>query len=285
MAAPQVVLVTGASSGIGRAVAQEASRLGHHLVLMARTRWRLEQTADECRGAGAASVTAFSVNVADNTAVASAVDDTYHRLGAVDIVVQSAGVAAYGRFEALPAEVFDAVIATNVQGSANVARAVLPRMREANWGRIYLVGSVIGTIGVPEMSPYVVSKWAIRALARSLQLENRDRPGVCVTLVTPGGVDTPIYRTAANFSGYEGRPPPPVYSPETVARAVVASFAGPPPRLNVGITNPVMTLGFTLLPRLYDALVGPLARRITKSKKPVSRSAGNVLSSSPAERS
>jgi short-subunit dehydrogenase len=252
---------------------------------MARTRSPLEQAAEECRGEGAASVSTFCVDVADNTAVASAVDEASRRLGAIDIVVQSAGVAAYGRFEALPVEVFDGVIATNVQGSANVARAVLPQMRDANWGRIYLVGSVIGAIGVPEMSPYVVSKWAIRALARSLQLENRDRPGVRVTLVTPGGVDTPIYRTAANFSGYEGRPPPPVYSPETVARAVVASFADPPLRLNVGVTNPVMTLGFTLVPRLYDALVGPLARRITKSTTPVPRSAGNVLQSSPAERS
>lgn len=275
--APQVVLVTGASSGIGRAVAHETARAGHHLVLMARTQWRLKQAADECHSLGAASVTTFSVDVGDHAAVADAVEETCERLGTVNIVIQSAGVAAYGRFESLPVEVFDAVVATNVQGSANVVRSVLPRMRDADWGRIYLVGSVIGTIGVPEMSPYVVSKWAIRALARSLQLENRDRPGVRITLVTPGGVDTPIYRTAANFSGYEGRPPPPVYSPATVARAIVASFADPPQRLNVGITNPVMTLGFTLVPRLYDALVGPLARRITKSGTPTPHSTGNVL--------
>ncbi len=284
LAPPRVVLVTGASSGIGRAVAQEASRLGHHLVLMARTRWRLEQAADECRSLGAASVTTCAIDVADNAAVVSAVDELCQRLDAVDIVVQSAGVAAYGRFEELPVDVFDAVLATNVQGSANVVRAVLPRMRETDSGRIYLVGSVLGTIGVPEMSPYVVSKWAIRALARSLQLENRDRPGVHITLVTPGGVDTPIYRSAANFSGFEGRPPPPVYSPERVARAVVSTFANPPARLDVGVTNPVMTLGFTLMPKLYDALVGPLARRITKAKTRVPHSAGNVLSS-PAERS
>src|SRR4029079_12441656 len=96
--------------------------------------------------------------------------------------------------------------------------------RASNHGAIYVVGSVVGTIGVPQMSAYVVSKWAVRALARALQLENRDRTGVFVTLVTPGGVNTPIYQQAANYTGRVGKPPPPVYSPEAVARAIVKSF-------------------------------------------------------------
>jgi short-subunit dehydrogenase len=276
-----VVLVTGGSSGIGRAVAHEVSRRGHHVVLIARGAARLDEAAAECRREGAASVTTFAVDVADHAALTAAVAQIHHILDGVDVAVHAAGVAAYGRFDDLPVEIFDAVLATNVLGSANLARSLLPRMREGNQGRIFLLGSVIGNIGVPGMSPYVVSKWAIRALARSLQLENRDRPGVHITLVTPGGVDTPIYRRAANYSGLEGKAPPPVYSPRRVARAVVASFDDPPRRLDIGVTNPVMSLGFALTPRVYDILVGPLARRITKSRKAVPRSAGNVL---PAER-
>lgn len=280
MAPPLAVVVTGGSSGIGRAVAHESARLGHHVVLLARDHGRLQQVAAECRDHGAASVTVLSVDVADHAAVEAAVAEVHQRLGDIDVVVHAAGVAAYGRFEDVPAEVFDGVLATNVQGSANVARAVLPGMRRAGHGRLYLVGSVIGAIGVPEMSPYVVSKWAIRALARSLQLESRDSPDVRVTLVTPGGVATPIYQLAANYSGSEGRPPPPVYSPATVARAVVASFDDPPARLDVGWTNPVMVLGFVLLPRVYDVLVGPLARLVTKARTAVPPSPGNVLTPS-----
>ena len=173
----------------------------------------------------------------------------HDQLGDLDVVVNCAGVAAYGRFEEVPVEVFDAVLATNVHGSANLARAVLPRMRETGHGHLYFVGSITGAMGVPQMSAYVVSKWAIRALARELQLENRDRNGVTVTLVTPGGVNTPIYSIAANFQGRPGKPPPPIYSPEAVARAIVRSLDRPPRRLSVGITNDFMALGFTLLPR------------------------------------
>jgi short-subunit dehydrogenase len=197
------------------------------------------------------------------------------------VVVNSAGVAAYGRFEEVPAEIFDAVQSTNVSGSANVARAVLPRMRAADHGHLYLVGSITGVMGVPQMSAYVVSKWAIRALARALQLENRDRGGVTVTLVTPGGVDTPIYSLAANFQGRPGKPPPPIYSPEAVARAIVRSLDRPPRRLSVGVTNDVMALGFALVPRLYDLLVGPLFGLLTQERRSIEPTTGNVLDPVP----
>jgi short-subunit dehydrogenase len=191
--------------------------------------------------------------------------------------VHCAGVAAYGRFEDVPAEVFDAVVSTLVSGSANVARAVLPRMRADDRGTLVLVGSVIGTIAAPTMSPYVVGKWGVRSLARELQLENRDRPGVHVTLVTPGGVDTPIYRQAANYSGRVGQPPPPVYSPERVARAIVRALDAPPRRLDVGVANPVMALGFALLPWLFDLLVGPLFAVAARGRERVAATPGNVL--------
>jgi short-subunit dehydrogenase len=251
------------------------------VVLLARARGPLVDTAEECRAAGAASVAFFAVDVADAAAVEDAVQQTYRARGGIDVVVQAAGVAAYGRFEDLPAEVFDGVLATNVLGSANVARAVLPRMRADDHGHLLLVGSVIGTIGVPEMTAYVVSKWGIRALARQLQLENRDRPGVRVTLVTPGGVDTPIYPMAANYTGRVGQPPPPVYSPEAVARSIVQSWDNPQRRLNVGVANPLMSVGFALLPWVYDTIVGPLFSRLAKESTEVGPTSGNVLAPGP----
>ena len=80
----------------------------------------------------------------------------------------------------------------------------MPVLRTQGEGTFVLVGSVIGHIGVPGMSPYVLSKWAVRALARQLQLENRDRRDVHVVHLSPGGVDTPIYKLAGTYSGYVG---------------------------------------------------------------------------------
>ena len=154
-------------------------------------------------------------------------------------------------------------------------------MRARDRGTLVLVGSVVGNIAVPTMSPYVVGKWGLRALARELQLENRDRRGVHVTLVTPGGVGTPIYQQAGNFSGRVGQPPPPVYPAERVARAVVRALDRPPRRLDVGLTNPVMALGFVLLPRLFDVLVGPLFSVLCRGTDRIGPTPGNVLAPVP----
>jgi short-subunit dehydrogenase len=279
--APRVVLVTGGSSGIGLATALELAGAGDHLVLLARGPGPLERAAEQCRAAGAASVTTVPADVRDAEAVTRAVEAVHAAHGRLDVVVHSAGVAAYGRFEEVPAEIFDGVITTLVMGSANVARAVLPRMRGDDHGTLVLLGSVIGTIAVPEMSAYVVAKWGVRSLARELQLENRDRPGVHVTLVTPAGVDTPIYEQAANYAGRAGQPPPPVYSPQRVARAIVRALDDPPRRVDVGVANSVMALGFALLPWLYDVLVGPLFAVGARGPQRVPATAGNVLAPVP----
>jgi len=278
---PRVVLVTGASSGIGLATALEASRRGDHVVLLARAQASLARAASACRELSAASVETFTADVRDAEAVEAVVQRVVERYGRVDVVVHAAGQVGYGRFEEVPAEVFDAVVTANITGSANVARAVLPGMRERDAGAVYLVGSVIGGLAVPGMTPYVVGKWGIRALARQLQLENRDRRGVHVTLVRPGSIDTPIYTQAANYAGRVGRPPPPVYRPETVARRILDTVAAPPRTIDVGVTNPLMLLGFTLVPQLYDVLVGPLYQLLAREHTTTPPTPGNALEAQP----
>jgi len=173
-------------------------------------------------------------------------------------VVHSAGVVAYGRLEDVPPEVFDGVLRTNLLGSANLARHVLPVLRAQRGGHLVLLGSVLGDIATPYMTAYAVSKWGIRALGRQLAIENRDLPGVHVSVVSPGGVDTPIYESAANYVGVPGRPPPPVSTPERVATVVLRVLDRPWNRRQVGLANGLMRTGFTLFPMVYDALVGPL---------------------------
>jgi len=202
--------------------------------------------------------------------------------GHIDAVVHSAGVVAYGRFEDVPPEVFDRVVTTNVLGLANVARAVLPPMRERGAGAIVVLGSLLGRIAAPHMSAYAVSKWGVRSLVRHLQVENRDLPGVTISHLSPGGVDTPIYLQAANFLGHVGRPPPPVVGPERVATAALRLIDRPRRNVEVGASNRFIVLGFTLFPPLYDAIVTPLFDlAATDRRRPVPSGPGNVLAPTP----
>jgi len=161
----------------------------------------------------------------------------------------------------------------------SLAGNVLPGMRERGQGSFVLIGSVIGAIAVPQMSPYVASKWAIRSLVRELQLENRDHPGVNITCVTPGSVDKPIYLQAANYDCHVARPPPAVVSPERAAGAVLRAIDRPRRTVDVGAANRVMRAGVTLLPRVFDALVGPLFSVSGRDRAMAAPGPGNVFES------
>jgi short-subunit dehydrogenase len=277
--APRVVVVTGASSGIGRAVALQSAEAGDHVVLVARGEPPLQQTARECDANGAASTLVLTADVGDDAEVDKLITAVTSQHGRIDAVVHCAGVVAYGRTEEVPAEVFDAVLRTNLTGSVNIARHTIPVLRQQNAGSLVLFGSVIGHIGVPSMSAYVLSKWGVRALARQLQLENRD-VDVDIAYIAPGGVDTPIYEQAANYDGYGGRPPPPVASPEHVARVALRRLDHHRARTQVGLANDLIRFGFSAMPWAYDRLVGPLFRlAATDRTTPVEPTAGNVLSS------
>ena len=277
---PRVVLVTGASSGIGEAAARRVARDGDHLVLLARGRDALERVAADCDGLGAASTTVVTADISNDDEVGAAVSAVMAQHGWIHTVIGSAGVVAYGRVEDVPAEVFDQVVATNLLGSVNLARHVVPVMRTQGSGNIVVVGSVIGHVAVPDMAAYVISKWGVRALVRQLQVDNRDCPGVRIEYVAPGGVDTPIYRQAATYGDAAGRPPFPVTSPERIADRALAVADGRRSGGQVGLANEVIRFGFTAAPWAYDRLVGPLFSVAAQDQTvEVSPSPGNVLQS------
>ena len=278
---PETVLITGASSGIGRATAIELAGRGARLVLVARGREPLEEAATEARAAGAGEVLVHPADVLDEDAVRAAVDLAVERFGRLDAVVHAAQVMAYGRIEEVPREVFERVVETAVHGTAIVARVVLPVFRKQGAGHLAVVNSLLGSVATPLLGSYVTAKWGQLGLIRVLQQEIRDEPGISITAVQPGGVDTPIYFQAGSWTGTTGRPPPPVYSPQRVARIVVGTLDRPRRIVQAGLFNPLISAGFRLLPGVYDYLVGPLLQRMAIANDEVPPTDGNVFDSQP----
>lgn len=273
-AAPAVVLVTGASSGIGRATAVLLSGQGMPVVLASRSEAALLQAQQEC-GAGTTLVVPTDVSKMDQ--VDALFEAAITHFGRVDAVVHSAAVLAYGRFEDVPTDVFNTALDVTVLGTANVARAALRHFHGQGGGRLVVVGSLLGSIATPYMSSYVTAKWAVHGLVRCLQIEARQTPGVEISLVSPGGVNTPVYEQAGTYVGRHGRPPPPVVSPERVARMVARRLERPARLTQVGPTNGLTIFGFRALPDIFDALVTPLLEAGGLSRDPVDPTPGNVL--------
>lgn len=270
------MVITGASSGIGRASALRFAARGDRLVLGARGDDGLSSVAAACRDAGA-EVISRSTDVTRRETVRALATAAVDRFGRIDVWVDTAAVMAYGRFEDVPAEVFDGVVATNLIGAANVAREALSVFRAQRRGTLILGSSLLSRIAVPYVGAYVASKWGHRGLARVLRLETRDMTGIRICLVSPGSVNTPIYRSAANYAGRVGRPPPPVDPAVKVAGAIVRIADRPRAERSVGLTNGFVRFGFTALPPVYDALVGPLMRLGGLSREKVDAHDGNVF--------
>lgn len=279
---PEVVVVTGASSGIGRSAARAFAARGARLVLASRSADRLAEVAAQCLADGAATASVVVTDVADEKSAGELVQAAVTEHGRVDVVVHSATVMAYGTIEELPTEIFTTVVDTAIEGTFFLARAALAVFRSQHRGHLVVVNSLLGSIAAPQMGAYVVAKWGQAGLLRVLQLETRDEPEIRVSSVSPGGVNTPIYSQAANVTGRSARPPLPVDSPEKVAAAIVSCVDRRRARVSVGPANPLIVAGFRLLPRVYDALVTPLLHVASLTKRPGTEpTTGNVLQPQP----
>jgi len=187
----QIVVITGASSGIGAALAREFARQGAHLVLVARRRDRLTALAAEIERTGQRAL-ALTADVTRDGDLERVVAETRAAFGRVDVVVANAGFGVVGPVERLGLEDYRRQFETNVFGVLRTVHAALGELKAAR-GRLVIVGSVSGYIATPGSSPYAMSKFAVRALAEALGHELAPA-GVSVTLVSPGFVESEIRR-------------------------------------------------------------------------------------------
>jgi len=220
--AGSVVVVTGATSGIGRATALELLRRGATVVGVARD-------ADELAGLREHGLIAQPADVSDAEAVDAVARDVVARLGRIDGWVNCAGVVQFGAFLDVPLADVRRVLDVDLMGYVHGCRAVLPHMLERGHGVIVNVSSVLGVIALPYGAAYSMAKFGVRALGVSLRQELRTSgaSGVRVATVLPAAIDTPIWRDAGNRTGTRLRLSPPTYTPERVARIVVDQLRVP----------------------------------------------------------
>jgi NAD(P)-dependent dehydrogenase (short-subunit alcohol dehydrogenase family) len=269
-------VITGASSGIGRAAAYEFARAGSSVALAARGRERLEEVASECSRLGAQAL-AVPTDVSDEAAVEALAAQAVERFGRFDVWVNCAGVMAYGRFEDVPSEVFRAVIETNLMGQVHGARAALPRFRAQRTGVLINMASVWGRVTAPHVSAYVTSKFAVRAFSECLGQELRDLPHVDVATMLPQAVDTPIFDHAANYAGRSVRPIPPVVDPEDVAVGIVQCARSPKREVTYSRVGRAVELAHAVAPGFYNRLLPPAFEAGNYDDEPAATGPGGVV--------
>ncbi len=256
----RVVVVTGASSGIGRAVAFAFARRGARLVLAARSGAVLDEVARRCAAAHpAADALAVPTDVTDGRAVDALAAAALARHGRIDVWVNVAGVGILGHADRTPSEDVRRLLDVNVMGVVHGAGAAVPVMRRQGSGVLIDVSSVLGgVVRAPYMSAYAMSKAAMVTFDDVLrqELALAGEHGVSVCTVLPGGVDTPFFRHAANHTGRSVRALPPVVRPERVARAVVRAAEHRPRRVVVGLFARFLVRAYAVAPGVVRAAIG-----------------------------
>lgn len=262
-----VVLVTGASSGIGAALAREYARRGHDVVAVARREDRLRALVDELHGSGVDAL-AVAADVGVDGSLEGAVDRTISRFGRLDVAIANAGISVVGAVTELSIEEHRRVFETNVFGALRTAKACFEPLAAAH-GAFAIIGSVMGFLSVPRAGTYSASKHAVRAYAEAMRHEWAPL-GISVTHVAPGYVESEIRQVGNDGIHHAGREDPvPAWllvPAEIAARDIVDGIAER--RREVVVTGHGKALAAIAAhaPELVRGVVGLVGSRIPRKQ-------------------
>ncbi len=251
----QVVVITGASSGIGRAAALKFGQVGASVVLAARNEAALQAVANQIREAGG-RVHVVVTDVAEWTQVSNLAHEAVRMFGRIDTWVNNAAVAVYATVDDTTVEEIDRVIRVNLLGQMYGVKAAVPIMKREHSGTIINIASVEGERALPYHAVYAASKHAVKGFTEALRLEmEHDKTGIDVVLILPSSINTPFFNHARSRLGVLPRPIPPVYSPELAADAIVAAAQHPRRAIYVGGAGFMLRTLEAISPRLADRLM------------------------------
>lgn len=265
--AEQVIVITGATSGIGLVTARRAAKHGARLVLAARNDGALQQLCAELNGQGAQACYAVA-DVADEAQMRGVCELALHRFGSFDTWMNIAGVGIFGRNEDVSTldmrRLFDVNFWGVVHGSLLAVRHL-----KTHGGVLINMGSETSDSAVPLQGAYSASMHAVKGFTDSLRAElEEERALVAVTLVKPGSVDTMFVNHAANYLGSEPRLPPPIYAPEVVADALLHAAVHPPRELYVGGHAKLMGVAAHYAPGVVERGLGRFMSHYLRSGRP-----------------
>jgi short-subunit dehydrogenase len=263
----QVMVITGASSGIGLATARRAARRGARLVLAARSEGDLQELADEIRRDGGHAI-AVGADVASEEDVQKIADAAIREFGGFDTWVNNAGVSVYGPALEVSVDDMRRVIETNFWGVVHGSRIAARHLRQ-NGGALINVGSEVSDKAVPLQAIYSASKHAVKGWTDALRMElEYEQAPVSITLVKPGPIDTPYTEHAKNYLEDHPKHAPPVYDPESVADAILHAATSPVRDLFVGSGAKMVSALGKVAPRLTDRMVENMLIPGTHSGRP-----------------
>jgi short-subunit dehydrogenase len=252
--AEQVIVITGATSGVGLTTARMAARRGAKVVLAARDAPALARLAQEITGAGGQAL-AVPTDVGVQAQVAALGHAAVARFGRIDTWINNAGITIYGRHDQVPLADEERLFQTNFWGVVHGATVALTLMRQ-HGGAIVNLGSILSTQAVPLQGMYAASKHAVKGFTDALRMEiERDGVPVSVTLVHPAAIDTMLTNHARNYMRHETELPAPLFAPEVVAEAILHAACHSQRDIHIGAAARLAALGANLAPGFLDKLM------------------------------